>query len=85
MSSKIYTGKRGGKYYLSNGKKVYIKSKQSPKKSPRGCNLQSTKKYVARRSPAYPANECCGMIKTRYNVSWKSVPDKNGVCKWQKL
>ena len=33
-------------------------------KKPRGCVAQTTKKYVTRNSPAFPANECPeGMIK----------------------
>lgn len=84
MSTKIYIGKRGGRYHLINGKKVYIKT-TSPKRSPRGCKPQSTKKYIQRRSPAYPANECCGQIKSRYGINWKSVPNKNGICRWQKI
>lgn len=118
-SRKLYTGPRGGKYYISGGEKIYVKAtthskskspkrsakkskspKRSPKKSKspvrnptrgakssgkRGCTRQYTKKYSDRKSPAYPANECCGMTKTRYGVAWKSKPDKNGVCRWQKL
>ena len=65
----------------------FSKSPKSPKtsRSPRGCTLQHTKKYQQRRSPAYPANECCHQIKSRYGVNWLSKPDKNGVCRWVKM
>lgn len=103
MAHKIHVGPKGGKFYISNGKKVYIKegtkslarkspARKSPgrkspaRKSPaRGCVKQYSPKYENRPSPAFPANECCGEIKSRYGVQWASEPDKNNVCKWKKL
>ncbi len=77
-SNKIHIGARGGQFYYSNGRKVYIKKV-------RGCTKQSSPKYRNRPSPAFPANECCGQIKKRYNINWISEADKNGICKWKKV
>ena len=42
------------------------------------------KKYLTRNSPPYPANEHCGEIKTGNDKKmYKSVADKNKVCKWK--
>lgn len=99
----IHVGPRGGEYYMSKGKRVYLKkgskATKSPRKSPRksaskspksprksrGCTRQYTAKYENRPSPAFPANECCGQVKSRNGKRWVSSPDKNGVCKWKKV
>ena len=47
------------------------------------CKKRTTKKYTTRKSPAYPANECCGKKKKGNDGNfWVSKPDKNGVCRW---
>lgn len=47
------------------------------------CAQQTTKKYTARKSPAYPANECCGKkLVGNDGRPYESRPDKNGVCRW---
>lgn len=49
------------------------------------CQRQYTKKYTARKSPPYPANECCGMyILGNDGDMYLSVRAKNGVCRWSK-
>lgn len=55
--------------------------------SPAGkCVRQTTKKYTTRDSPAFPANECCGVVMRGQNAGrlslYRSEPDKNGVCRW---
>jgi len=41
-------------------------------------------KYATRSSPPYPANEHCGQTKKGNDGKmYKSVPDKNGVCRWK--
>ena len=48
------------------------------------CDRSTSPKYLRRKSPAYPANKCCG--KTRKGNDGRqyiSKPDKNGVCRWQ--
>lgn len=51
-----------------------------------GCVRQTTKKYLTRPSPAYPANLCCGMKMVGNDSKlYISVEDKNGVCKWIKV
>ena len=42
------------------------------------------KKYLLRDSPPYPANEYCGETKKGNDGNkYKSVPDKNNVCRWK--
>ncbi len=48
-----------------------------------GCELQTTKKYMTRPSPPYPANQCCTQVKTGNNGQmFLSKEFKNGVCRW---
>lgn len=47
------------------------------------CKKQTTKKYLTRSSPAFPANECCGKRKRGNDGEWWiSQQNKNGVCRW---
>ncbi len=50
------------------------------------CVRKTQKKYVLRDSPAYPANECCGMIKIGNDghqyISKRAV---TGICRWVPL
>lgn len=61
--------------------------KDAKPKVARGCVDQSSlKKYNSRPSPAYPANECCGMVMTGNDGrKYKSVAASNGVCRWVKV
>jgi hypothetical protein len=44
------------------------------------------KKYLTRDSPPYPANEHCGETKKGNDGNmYKSVPDKNKICKWKRV
>ena len=44
---------------------------------------KQTKKYATRSSPPYPANEHCGeTMEGNDGKSYKSVPNKNNVCRW---
>lgn len=55
-----------------------------PKKKP-GCSRQSTKKYITRGSPPYPANQCCGeTFEGNDGNLWVSKPTFRGVCRWVK-
>lgn len=56
--------------------------RKSPKKKPTGCAKQTTKKYTSRKSPPYPANQCCGQKKRGKDGMYVSKPNKNGVCRW---
>ena len=38
MAPKIYTGSRGGKYYIKKGKKIYIKQQSKNCNKCGGCN-----------------------------------------------
>ena len=59
---------------------------RAPIQKRRGCVQQTTAKYTSRKSPAFPANECCNDVKQGQNEHadrlYRSVADKNGVCKW---
>lgn len=47
------------------------------------CSKQSTKKYTSRKSPPYPANQCCGETKLGNDgVMYVSVANVKGVCRW---
>lgn len=63
-----------------------------PKKSAKkGCYKQTTKKYTSpkRKSPSYPANECCGKTKVGNDGNkWKSVKRSKikrdgNICQWK--
>lgn len=50
------------------------------------CREQFTSKYTDRPSPAFPANKCCDQVRQGNDGRlWQSVPDKRGICRWQKL
>ena len=50
------------------------------------CKEQTTKKYTGRKSPSYPANECCGETKKGNDgLMYVSKPNKKGICKWYKV
>ena len=56
------------------------------KKKSRGCVRQTTKKYTSRKSPSFPANECCGEKKLGNDgTMWLSKPNRKGVCRWVKV
>ncbi len=47
------------------------------------CEPQSKKKYLIRNSPNYPANQCCGMIKTGNDgIEYISRRTSTGICRW---
>jgi hypothetical protein len=51
------------------------------------CVRQTTKKYLTRDSPPYPANHCEGSVKAgnKRGPYWRSVPDKNDMYHWKHL
>ena len=50
------------------------------------CSRKNTKKYSNKPSPPYPANSCCNTHKKgNDDHTWKSVPNKKGVCTWHKV
>ena len=56
--------------------------------SPRNAHMnhsKTLKKYKARPSPPYKANEHCGKKMTGNDgLTYLSTPNKNGVCAWKK-
>jgi hypothetical protein len=48
--------------------------------------MQTTKKYLSRPSPPYPANKCCGKTMTG-NDGAKYIAAQNafGICAWKKV
>jgi hypothetical protein len=61
--------------------KPVMKAKKPP--HPEGCALQTTKKYLTRPSPPYPANECCGMTMIGNDGnSYTSKRRANNICAW---
>lgn len=60
--------------------------KRKPQEKKTGCVKQTTAKYAKRKSPPFPANECCGKRKKGNDgTMYVSVPDKNNVCRWKKV
>ena len=51
------------------------------------CSKQSTKKYTSRKSPPYPANQCCGDTKKGNDgneyISVKFSTRSGEHCRWQ--
>ena len=48
------------------------------------CIRQTTKKYVTRKSPPFPANECKNSVKIGNDGQmYRSTPDKNRVYRWK--
>ena len=73
-----------------NNVKANLKKDPSAKKKKEklGCVEQTKGKYASakRKSPPYPANECCGETKMGNNgLMYVSKPNKKGICKWYKV
>ena len=50
------------------------------------CVMQTTKKYLSRPSPPYPANKCCGMKKIGNDgAKYVAEPNVSGICAWKKI
>jgi hypothetical protein len=50
------------------------------------CVMQTTKKYLSRPSPPYPANKCCGMKKIGNDgAKYVAEPNASGICAWKKI
>jgi hypothetical protein len=50
------------------------------------CIMQTTKKYLTRPSPPYPANKCCGKTMTGNDgAKYVSEPNVSGMCAWKKV
>jgi hypothetical protein len=65
---------------------VTQKGKTAPADDDRGCEKQSDKKYLERKSPPYPANQCCGQkMQGNDGRMYESRADINGTCKWYLL
>ena len=75
---------KSGKLRLKSHRKGKRRQERA-KRSARGCSPQSTKKYRSRKSPPYPANNCCGQVKKGNDGSrYKSISTKSGLCVWKK-
>lgn len=49
------------------------------------CIMQTTKKYLSRSSPPYPANKCCGKTMTGNDgAKYIAMPSVSGICAWIK-
>ena len=50
------------------------------------CIMQTTKKYLSRPSPPYPANKCCGKTMTGNDgAKYIAMPSVSGICAWKKV
>ena len=50
------------------------------------CVMETTKKYLSRPSPPYPANKCCGKTMTGNDgAKYTSVQKVSGICAWKKV
>jgi hypothetical protein len=83
-SKKVKKASKSKKVKKASKSKSANKVKKASKS--RGCVRQFSKKYTSRKSPPYPANECCGMVKRGNNgLDWLSKRASNGVCRWKPL
>ncbi len=82
-ASRRLTGKRTSRRRSRAGSASPLRGRKSSGK--RMCQPQSSKKYMDRPSPPYPANECCGIImRGNDRRLYVSKPNVNGVCSWRK-
>ena len=66
-------------------KKMTAKLVQVKDRKKHNVTKKMDKKYLSRDSPPYPANEHCGETKKGNDGNmYKSVPDKNKVCRWKR-
>jgi hypothetical protein len=74
------TRKRGGSKSLrSYWNRVHKRIKHTQ------CVMQTTKKYLSRPSPPYPANKCCGKTMTGNDgAKYTAKPSVSGMCSWKK-
>jgi hypothetical protein len=74
------TRKRGGSKSLRNyWNRVHKRIKHTQ------CVMQTTKKYLSRPSPPYPANKCCGKTMTGNDgAKYIAKPNVSGMCSWKK-
>ena len=50
------------------------------------CAMQTTKKYLSRPSPPYPANKCCGKTMTGNDgAKYNAIKGVSGICTWKKV
>ena len=50
------------------------------------CVMETTKKYLSRPSPPYPANKCCGKTMTGNDgAKYTAVQKVSGICAWKKV
>ena len=50
------------------------------------CVMQTTKKYLSRSSPPYPANKCCGKTMTGNDgAPYIAAQKVSGMCAWKKV
>ncbi len=75
------------KHSSSAGKKKVAAAKVVPRNpvGSRGCVAQTTKKYQTRKSPAFPANECCGETMEGKDGLYISRETSAGYCRWFKV
>ena len=60
------------------------RAKERVSRAARGCSRQTTSKYMSRKSPPYPANNCCGTTKRGNDGNmYRSSGSKH--CKWTKI
>ncbi len=79
-----YGSQRASNRKLKKTRRTHRKIERSNRKK-RGCSPQTTKKYRSRKTPAYPANNCCGATKKGNDgKSYKSIRASNGICRWVK-
>jgi hypothetical protein len=78
------SNKRGRRKALIRSR-TRVRKIERVKRSARGCSRQSTSKYSSRKSPPFPANNCCGSIKKGNDGNkYRSKRASNGICRWVK-
>ena len=65
-------------------KRKSVRRRRSSTRSPACKDMSHLKKYRTRKSPAYPANKCCGERKYGKDGLYVSTPNYRGICAWHK-
>ena len=89
LAKKLGLGAVNEQPVKSKSKSPKSKSPKSKSPSPsstgaRGCVKQTTKKYLDRKSPPYPAQECAGQtLKGNDGKMYSAVSNKNAIYTWR--
>ena len=82
-----FSRRRGADTSTKSKNRPTNQTPDSTKSKNRGCIKQTTKKYITRDGPAYPANECPPGMAALGNdeLMYVNVQNKKGINQWRKI